>query len=140
MHPNAAYSLAVALFAVAQLVVTLFVPETAPLPLCAIEVRALLRQARRMWAGAQTDAAASDVALPLKMADSIFAALLKQWRPNSQLLFDADAEIILKAWRLRMKQEAAGSLHQPASWCRADRSTCIVSREPLRWRAAGVVD
>ena len=107
--------LAAALFMLTQLVVTLGLPETAPLPLAAAELRTLLATARALWEGAGKLSEASgklpeavdpssspkkaEVPLPVAVATELCAALIVDWRPNGVPLPEEERAPALELWK-----------------------------------------
>ena len=107
--------LAAALFMLTQLVVTLGLPETAPLPLAAAELRTLLATARALWEGAGKLPEASgklpeavapssspkkaEVPLPVAVATELCAALIVDWRPNGVPLPEEERAPALELWK-----------------------------------------
>jgi len=128
--------LAAALFMLAQLVVSLGLPETAPLPLAAAELRTLLATARARWeaagklpeaagklpeaAGKLPEAAApssspheAEVQLPVAVATELCAALIVEWRPNGEPLRAEERAPALELWKEALR--TAPSAAEPAT-------------------------
>ena len=121
--------LAAALFMLAQLVVSLGLPETAPLPLAAAELRTLLATARARWeaagklpeaAGKLPEAAApssspheAEVPLPVAVATELCAALIVEWRPNGEPLRAEERAPALELWKEALR--TAPSAAEPAA-------------------------
>ena len=121
--------LAAALFMLTQLVVTLGLPETAPLPLAAAELRTLLATARALWEGAGKLPEASgklpeavapssspkkaEVPLPVAVATELCAALIVDWRPNGVPLPEEERAPALELWKEALS--TAPSAAEPAA-------------------------
>jgi hypothetical protein len=137
--------LAAALFMLAQLVVSLGLPETAPLPLAAAELRTLLATARARWeaAGKLPEAAApssspheAEVPLPVAVATELCAALIVEWRPNGEPLRAEERAPALELWKeaLRTAPSAAepAATKAAATTAAADPTT-TPSRASVEW-------
>jgi predicted MFS family arabinose efflux permease len=131
--------LAAALFMLAQLVVSLGLPETAPLPLAAAELRTLLATARARWeaAGKLPEAAApssspheAEVPLPVAVATELCAALIVEWRPNGEPLRAEERAPALELWKEALRTAPALEL-----WKEALR-TAPAAAEPAATKAA----
>lgn len=138
--------LAAALFMLAQLVVSLGLPETAPLPLAAAELRTLLATARARWeaagklpeaAGKLPEAAApssspheAEVPLPVAVATELCAALIVEWRPNGEPLRAEERAPALELWKEALSTAPALEL-----WKEALR-TAPSAAEPAATKAA----
>jgi MFS family permease len=131
--------LAAALFMLAQLVVSLGLPETAPLPLAAAELRTLLATARARWeaAGKLPEAAApssspheAEVSLPVAVATELCAALIVEWRPNGEPLRAEERAPALELWKEALRTAPALEL-----WKGALR-TAPSAAEPAATKAA----
>jgi MFS family permease len=133
--------LAAALFMLAQLVVSLGLPETAPLPLAAAELRTLLATARARWeaAGKLPEAAApssspheAEVPLPVAVATELCAALIVEWRPNGEPLRAEERAPALELWKEALRTAPALEL-----WKEALR-TAPAAAEPAATKAAAL--
>jgi MFS family permease len=101
--------LAASLFVLSQIVIATALPETAPLPLSRLELRALLRRTAGLRAAAGAPAADDTSALGIDEACAACAQLLPEWKPNGAPVPYAESAAILAGWAEAVKRCAAGA-------------------------------